>query len=134
MEHLGLKIRNVVIFSIIYLLSPSHCNRHTILNAENEFQVGDSSSNFVNGGSGSESFNNFVQTINNVHSNTNDQCIINYEINEGIIIRTKDSLANGAKYLNESDLGTNIKSKEDCLRICCQTPHCNVITYEEKVS
>src|SRR5690348_10545344 len=86
--------------------------------------VGSPSSGITTGGASSGIANNFVD---------DQQCLANYELNEGIIIRTKDSLANGAKYLNESDLGTNVKSKEECLRICCQTPHCNVITYEEKV-
>ncbi|GLV41935.1 uncharacterized protein CBL_00397 [Carabus blaptoides fortunei] len=34
----------------------------------------------------------------------------------------------GAKYLNEIDLG----SREECLRLCCETDTCDVFVYEEK--
>jgi len=72
----------------------------------------------------------------NVLSNFNffdDQiCLANFDVSEGSIIRTKDSLALGARYINVSELGDG-KAKDDCLRLCCKTPHCNVITFEEKV-
>ncbi|XP_044731825.1 nuclear transcription factor Y subunit beta [Chrysoperla carnea] len=34
----------------------------------------------------------------------------------------------GAKYLNEIDLG----SREECLRLCCETDNCDVFVFEEK--
>ncbi|KAJ8909514.1 hypothetical protein NQ315_010827 [Exocentrus adspersus] len=36
----------------------------------------------------------------------------------------------GAKYLNEIDLG----SREECLRLCCETDNCDVFVFEEKNS
>jgi hypothetical protein len=36
----------------------------------------------------------------------------------------------GAKYLNEIDLS----SREECLRLCCETSTCDVFVFEEKVS
>jgi len=58
-------------------------------------------------------------------------CLPNYEVSEGSIIRTKDSQELGARFLNESDLG--VTGREDCLRLCCRTPRCNVAVFEEKV-
>ena len=53
-----------------------------------------------------------------------------FQINKNSIIRTHDSRALGAKYLNETDLSSN----EDCLRWCWNTTNCNLAVYEEKVS
>ncbi|KAK9876997.1 hypothetical protein WA026_016025 [Henosepilachna vigintioctopunctata] len=36
----------------------------------------------------------------------------------------------GAKYLNAIDLG----SREECLRLCCETENCDVFVYEDKSS
>lgn len=57
-------------------------------------------------------------------------CINNFDIHRDKIIRTQDSRAMGAKYLNEIDLD----SREECLRLCCETDNCDVFVYEEKVS
>lgn len=57
-------------------------------------------------------------------------CIDNFDIHKDKIIRTQDSRNMGAKYLNEIDLG----SREECLRLCCETETCDVFVYEEKVS
>lgn len=57
-------------------------------------------------------------------------CINNFDIHKDKIIRTQDSRDMGAKYLNEIDLG----SREECLRLCCETENCDVFVFEEKVS
>lgn len=57
-------------------------------------------------------------------------CIDNFDIHKDKIIRTQDSRDMGAKYLNEIDLG----SREECLRLCCETDTCDVFVFEEKVS
>lgn len=46
------------------------------------------------------------------------------------IIRTDESRAMGAKFLDNADLG----SREECLRLCCETDGCDVFVFEEKVS
>ncbi|CAN7999642.1 unnamed protein product [Ixodes hexagonus] len=51
-----------------------------------------------------------------------------FQINENRIIRTEDSRRMGARYLNESQLGSN----RDCLLWCWQTSSCNVAVFEEK--
>lgn len=56
-------------------------------------------------------------------------CIDNFNILKDKIIRTQDSRNMGAKYLNEIDLDT----REECLRLCCETDTCDVFVYEEKV-
>lgn len=57
-------------------------------------------------------------------------CIDNFDIHKDKIIRTQDSQKMGAKYLNEIDLG----SREECLRLCCETDNCDVFVYEDKSS
>lgn len=57
-------------------------------------------------------------------------CINNFDVHKDKIIRTQDSRDMGAKYLNEIDLG----SREECLRLCCETENCDVFVFEEKVS
>lgn len=56
-------------------------------------------------------------------------CIDNFNVHKDKIIRTQDSQTMGAKYLNEIDLG----SREECLRLCCETDDCDVFVFEEKV-
>lgn len=56
-------------------------------------------------------------------------CIANFDIHRDKIIRTQDSQKMGAKYLTEFDLGT----REECLRLCCETDNCDVFVFEEKV-
>ncbi len=58
-------------------------------------------------------------------------CLPNFEVSVGSIIRTKDSQALGAHYLNETDLGA--KSRDECLKLCCKVSRCNVAVFEEKV-
>lgn len=56
-------------------------------------------------------------------------CIDNFDVHKDKIIRTQDSRAMGANYLNEIDLD----SREECLRLCCETDNCDVFVYEERV-
>jgi hypothetical protein len=56
-------------------------------------------------------------------------CLDNFEIHSDKIIRTQDSRNMGAKYINERD----VSSRNDCLRLCCETEFCDVFVYEEKV-
>lgn len=56
-------------------------------------------------------------------------CIDNFDIHKDKIIRTQDSRAMGAKYLNEIDLDSRV----ECLKLCCETENCDVFVYEEKV-
>lgn len=46
-----------------------------------------------------------------------------------MIIRTEESRSMGAKFLDHADLG----SREECLRLCCETDDCDVFVFEEKV-
>lgn len=46
-----------------------------------------------------------------------------------MIIRTEESRKLGAKYLDFAEMG----SREECLRLCCETDECDVFVYEEKV-
>lgn len=59
-----------------------------------------------------------------------DSILDRFHINTNTIIRTHDSRALGAKYLNETELPSN----EDCLYWCWETSPCNLAVYEEKVS
>ena len=58
-------------------------------------------------------------------------CLEQSEISENTIIRTKDSRALGARFLNETSLG--LHSRDQCLSLCCSVHGCNVAVYEEKV-
>lgn len=66
----------------------------------------------------------------NIASQLFDSIVERFQVNKNSIIRTHDSRALGAKYLNESDLSSN----EDCLRWCWNTSNCNMAVFEEKVS
>ncbi|CAH0554977.1 unnamed protein product [Brassicogethes aeneus] len=57
-------------------------------------------------------------------------CLDNFNVHKDKIIRTQDSQNMGAKYLSEMDLG----SREECLRLCCETVNCDVFVFEEKNS
>ena len=59
-------------------------------------------------------------------------CAEQSEISENTIIRTKDSRALGARFLNETSLGADARDR--CLNLCCSFHGCNVAVYEEKVS
>lgn len=65
----------------------------------------------------------------NSNSGQRKSVLDKFNVNTNTIIRTHDSRALGAKYLNESELPSN----EDCLYWCWQTSPCNLAVYEEKV-
>ena len=66
-----------------------------------------------------------------IASNYEDaHCLKNFETKDSAIIKTKESQANGAQYLNESKVATF----EFCLRLCCETPLCNVAVYDIEVT
>lgn len=56
-------------------------------------------------------------------------CIANFNVHKDKIIRTQDSQGMGARYLNEADLD----SREECLRLCCETHDCDVFVFEQVV-
>ncbi|XP_065580167.1 low-density lipoprotein receptor-related protein 11-like [Artemia franciscana] len=58
------------------------------------------------------------------------ECKSRADIHASTIIRTKDSKANGAVFINETAL--NINNRDQCVEICCLTPRCTVSVYEEK--
>lgn len=70
------------------------------------------------------------QKINKRRDLDPQTCVDNFDIHRDKIIRTEDSKEMGAKYLNEIDLG----SRDECLRLCCETETCDVFVFEEKVS
>ncbi|XP_059475255.1 low-density lipoprotein receptor-related protein 11 isoform X2 [Neocloeon triangulifer] len=55
-------------------------------------------------------------------------CAENFDIRSDTIIRTQDSQVLGARFMNESE----VSSRDECVRHCCQTTDCNVFIYEEK--
>jgi len=71
-----------------------------------------------------------VKTISKRYDLDLQTCVDNFDIHTDKIIRTQDSRAKGAKYINEIDLST----REECLRFCCETSTCDVFVFEEKVS
>ena len=71
----------------------------------------------------------FVKLPSSLPNQSIESIVDKFQINKNSIIRTHDSRALGAKYLNESDLSSN----EDCLRWCWNTSNCNMAVYEEKV-
>lgn len=65
-----------------------------------------------------------------ISANMDDlQCLENFEVSDKTIIRTKESQAAGALYINETELETF----DTCLRYCCQTPLCNVAVFDKQV-
>jgi len=71
-----------------------------------------------------------IKTISKRYDLDLQTCVDNFDIHKDKIIRTQDSRAMGAKYINEIDLN----SREECLRLCCETSTCDVFVFEEKVS
>ena len=66
-----------------------------------------------------------------IASNYEDaHCLKNFETKDNAIIKTKESQANGAQYLNE----TKVATFEFCLRYCCETNLCNVAVYDIQVA
>ena len=70
-----------------------------------------------------------ADVLSNPHVSEESMCYDHFDITRNTIIRTEESRAVGAKYLNESDLPNG----DDCLLLCCKMAHCNVAVYEEKV-
>lgn len=71
-----------------------------------------------------------IKTVSKRYDLDFQTCVDNFDIHRDKIIRTQDSRAMGAKYINEIDLS----SREECLRLCCETSSCDVFVFEEKVS
>lgn len=63
------------------------------------------------------------------HDNDLQTCLDNFDVHQDKIIRTQDSRQMGAKYINERD----VLSRDECLRLCCETESCDVFVFEEKV-
>lgn len=59
----------------------------------------------------------------------NESILDSFKIKPNTIIKTEESFASGAKYLN----GTEMSSNRDCLEWCWQYINCNLAVYEEKV-
>lgn len=53
-----------------------------------------------------------------------------FDIHSSTIIRTEESKAMGAKFLNDDD----VVSADACMKLCCETNECDVFIYEEKVN
>lgn len=62
--------------------------------------------------------------------NVNGSIASKFQVNKNSIIRTHESRALGAKYINETDMSSN----EECLRWCWNTTNCNLAVFQEKVS
>jgi len=56
-------------------------------------------------------------------------CVDNFDVERDKIIQTQDSMSRGAVNLGIKD----VSSREECLRICCETDLCDVFVFEEKV-
>lgn len=83
-----------------------------------------------NGGGNIADSKEQIKTISKRYDLDMQTCVDNFDIHKDKIIRTQDSRAMGAKYINEIDLS----SREECLRLCCETSTCDVFVFEEKVS
>lgn len=68
--------------------------------------------------------------INIFFSNSFLRRLGRFNIQREMIIRTEESRKLGAKFLDYADVG----SREECLRLCCETDECDVFVFEEKVS
>ncbi|KAF5279173.1 hypothetical protein FQR65_LT03420 [Abscondita terminalis] len=92
-----------------------------------------SSSNTIDAISGTIS-DRVVELVNKKIDKRSDidlqTCLENFNVHKDKIIRTQDSKNMGAKYINEIDLG----SREECMRLCCETENCDVFVFEEKNS
>ena len=72
----------------------------------------------------------YQRTKRSISANYKDvHCLENFETKDNAIIKTKESQANGAQYLNE----TKVDTFEFCLRVCCETLLCNVAVYDLQV-
>jgi hypothetical protein len=66
--------------------------------------------------------------LNGLDTELNDESCI-YDLLNGTIIRTHDSVDGGATFIN-SQIGN---SREDCMEECCAISNCNVAVFKEKV-
>ncbi|XP_058815991.1 bromodomain-containing protein 4 isoform X2 [Topomyia yanbarensis] len=57
-----------------------------------------------------------------------ETCLVHFDIHLNTIIRTEESRSMGAKFLDDAD----VSSREQCLRLCCETENCDVFVFEEK--
>ncbi|XP_058453350.1 uncharacterized protein LOC131431567 [Malaya genurostris] len=57
-----------------------------------------------------------------------ETCLVHFDIHLNTIIRTEESRSMGAKFLDNAD----VSSREQCLRLCCETENCDVFVFEEK--
>ncbi|XP_026476596.1 uncharacterized protein LOC113382457 [Ctenocephalides felis] len=55
-------------------------------------------------------------------------CTGAFDVHTDKIIRTEESTAMGAQFVDETELST----REQCLELCCETTRCDVFVYEEK--
>ncbi|EAT32497.1 AAEL014970-PA, partial [Aedes aegypti] len=51
-----------------------------------------------------------------------------FDVHLNTIIRTEESRSMGANFLDDAD----VSSREQCLRLCCETEKCDVFVFEEK--
>uniref|UniRef100_A0A1Q3FS43 MANSC domain-containing protein n=1 Tax=Culex tarsalis TaxID=7177 RepID=A0A1Q3FS43_CULTA len=57
-----------------------------------------------------------------------EMCLVRFDVHLNTIIRTEESRAMGATFLDDAD----VNSREQCLRLCCETENCDVFVFEEK--
>ncbi|XP_058126167.1 trithorax group protein osa [Anopheles ziemanni] len=57
-----------------------------------------------------------------------ETCLVRFDVHLNTIIRTEESRSMGACFLDDADLNT----REQCLRLCCETENCDVFVFEEK--
>ncbi|XP_029720162.2 basic-leucine zipper transcription factor A [Aedes albopictus] len=57
-----------------------------------------------------------------------ETCLVRFDVHLNTIIRTEESRSMGAKFLDDAD----VSSREQCLRLCCETEKCDVFVFEEK--
>uniref|UniRef100_A0A182W9T8 MANSC domain-containing protein n=1 Tax=Anopheles minimus TaxID=112268 RepID=A0A182W9T8_9DIPT len=57
-----------------------------------------------------------------------ETCLVRFDVHLNTIIRTEESRSMGARFLDDADLN----SREQCLRLCCETENCDVFVFEEK--
>ncbi|KAK6640261.1 hypothetical protein RUM44_011947 [Polyplax serrata] len=58
-----------------------------------------------------------------------ETCMESFDVHVDKIIRTQDSRAMGAKYLNEAE----VAGRDECMKLCCETPLCDVFVFEQKI-
>lgn len=59
-----------------------------------------------------------------------DKFVENFNIRSSTIIRTEESKAMGARFIDDEEVTSN----EACMKLCCSTNDCDVFVFEEKVS